>query len=221
MPTPSAPNKNSAAAPLRRRQRLAPEERAGQILDFAARLIIDEGFTELSMERLARDAGISKALIYNYFPNRNDLLRELLEREMRVLRERQLLELAAATDFRDFIYRTTRTYVTQVKERGALLQRLWAETAVARTVADQHQSHRGEALRYTVREMMKEYGLPKDVATAAVDMGMAMTEAAAQQLAGTGKDVDFVTNVCVTLLLGGMDALAREHGKPPVKQPPA
>ena len=221
MPTPSAPNKNSAAAPLRRRQRLAPEERAGQILDFAARLIIDEGFTELSMERLARDAGISKALIYNYFPNRNDLLRELLEREMRVLRERQLLELAAATDFRDFIYRTTRTYVTQVKERGALLQRLWAETAVARTVADQHQSHRGEALRYTVREMMKEYGLPKDVATAAVDMGMAMTEAAAQQLAGTDKDVDFVTNVCVTLLLGGMDALAREHGKPPKKQPPA
>lgn len=52
---------------MRRCQRLAPEARAGQILDVAACLLMQEGFTEVSMERLGREAGISKALVYIYF----------------------------------------------------------------------------------------------------------------------------------------------------------
>ena len=166
------------------------------------------------MERLGREAGISKALIYNYFPNRNDLLRALLEREMDVLRERQVAQTRAATDFRDLIYRTTRTYVAQVKERGALLQRLWAEPAVARSVADQNLHKREEALRFMVHQVVKVYNLPKDVATSAVDMGMAMTEAAAQHLPSSHNDVDFATHICVSLLIGGLEALALEHAKP-------
>ena len=213
MPPTSTTKKKTAAAPAKRRQRLAPQERSGQILDFAAKLIIEEGLTELSMERLGREAGISKALIYNYFPNRNDLLRELLKREMEVLRERQLAQIGAAVDFRDLVYRTTRTYVAQVKERGALLQRLWAEPAVARSVADQNVRKREEALRFMVNQVIKAYNLPKDVATSAVDMGMAMTEAAAQHLPSSHDDVDFATNICVTLLLGGLGALAQEHAK--------
>ena len=211
MPPTSTTKKKTATAPAKRRQRLAPQERSGQILDFAAKLIIEEGLTELSMERLGREAGISKALIYNYFPNRNDLLRELLKREMEVLRERQLAQIGAAVDFRDLVYRTTRTYVAQVKERGALLQRLWAEPAVARSVADQNVRKREEALRFMVNQVIKAYNLPKDVATSAVDMGMAMTEAAAQHLPSSHDDVDFATNICVTLLMGGLGALALEH----------
>lgn len=225
MPTPPAKPKTGAAAPPRRRQRLAPQERAAQILDFAARLILEEGLTELSMERLGREAGISKALIYNYFPNRNDLLRALLEREMEVLRERQLAQIRAATDFRDLVHRTTRTYVAQVKERGALLQRLWAEPAVARSVADQNVRKREEALRFMVREVVRAYNLPRDVATSAVDMGMAMTEAAAQHLPSSRNDVDFATDICVSLLIGGLEALAREHtqavARPAARKTPA
>ena len=220
MPPTSTTKKKTATAPAKRRQRLAPQERSGQILDFAAKLIIEEGLTELSMERLGREAGISKALIYNYFPNRNDLLRELLKREMEVLRERQLAQIGAAVDFRDLVHRTTRTYVAQVKERGALLQRLWAEPAVARSVADQNVRKREEALRFMVNQVVKAYNLPKDVATSAVDMGMAMTEAAAQHLPSSHDDVDFATNICVTLLMGGLGALALEHAKA-VPTPPA
>ena len=126
-----------------RRQRLAPEARAQQILDVAAKLLLDEGFTEVSMERLGREAGISKALVYNYFPNRNDLLRALLEREMAVLRESQAAAVAQAKDFRDLLRQTTRIYIEHVHARGSLLRKLWAEPAVARAVAD-------------------SYGLPRD-----------------------------------------------------------
>lgn len=199
--------------PVPKRQRLAPEERAGQILDFAAQLILKEGFTEVSMERLGREAGISKALIYNYFPNRTDLLRALLEREIDVLHTRQIGQVRAAKDFRDLVQRTTRIYIEQVKERGPLLQRLWAEPAVARTVADKNLNRQDEAMGYFARRVSKEYGLPKDVAMSAVDMQMAMTEAAAQHLPRSKGDVDFATNICVTLILSGLDGLARAYRK--------
>jgi TetR/AcrR family transcriptional regulator, fatty acid biosynthesis regulator len=211
--SPAARKKAADLAPAKRRQRLAPEERASQILDCAARLILAEGFTEVSMERLGREAGISKALIYNYFPNRNDLLRALLEREIDAMRVRQLGEVRVAEDFRDLVRRTTRNYVAHVKERGALLQRLWAEPAVARSVADKHVTGRDEAMRYFAKQVSQRYGLPKDVALSAVDMQMAMTEAAAQHLSHSHDDVDFATDICVTLLLGGLDALAKAHAK--------
>lgn len=219
--TKPAAKKAAAAVPAKRRQRLAPEERASQILDCAARLVLAEGFTEVSMERLGREAGISKALIYNYFPNRNDLLRALLEREIDAMRVRQLGELRVAEDFHDLVRRTTRNYVAHVKERGALLQRLWAEPAVARSVADKHLKGRDETMRYFAKQVSQRYGLPKDVALSAVDMQMAMTEAAAQHLSQSHDDVDFATDICVTLLFGGLEALAKRHAKAKASAKPA
>ena len=54
----------SAPPPVRKtgkRTRLSPQLRKTQILDDAARLILEEGLTAVSMERLGREAGISKA----------------------------------------------------------------------------------------------------------------------------------------------------------------
>lgn len=200
-------------ATARRRQRLAPEARAAQILDAAARLLMDEGFTEVSMERLGREAGISKALVYNYFPSRNDLLRALLEREMGLLRESQTVAVKTAETFEELVRRTTRLYIENMKLRGALLRKLWAEPAVARSLADENLRSRDKAMRYFARQVAQKYTLPHDVALSAVDMQMAMTEAAAQHLAQSHDDVDFATDICVTLLLGGMDALSRQHAK--------
>ena len=194
-----------------KRQRLDPEERAGQILDCAVQLILDGGLTEISMERLGRDAGVSKALIYNYFPNLTDLLRALLEREIMQLREKSVEEIAASSDFRDMIRRTTRMYVEHVALRGPLLQRLWKEPSVARAVAGKNQRSQDETLRYFVKQVRKEYGLPLEVAIAAVDMQMAMTETAAQHLFNARNDVDLATDICVNLLLGGMDMLAKAY----------
>jgi AcrR family transcriptional regulator len=58
-----------AAIPARRR--LDPQVRRDLILDEAARIVAEEGVSTVSMERLGREAGISKALVYNYFPSRN------------------------------------------------------------------------------------------------------------------------------------------------------
>lgn len=198
-----------AAAPVRRR--LAPEERVEEILNFAGQLIMESGLTEISMEGLARDAGVSKALIYNYFPNLTDLLRALLEREIVQLREKGIAVIATCTDFPDLIRKTTRMYIEHIATRGTLLQRLWQEPSVARAVADKNVHSTDEAMRYFVKQVRKEYGLPLQVAIAAVGMQMSMTETAAQHLGDAGNNIDLATDICVRLLLGGLDGLAAHY----------
>ncbi|MCO4089108.1 MAG: TetR/AcrR family transcriptional regulator [Limnohabitans sp.] len=194
---------------MKLRRRLAPQERAGQILEFAAKLILEEGFNEVSMERLGREAGVSKALVYNYFPNQNDLLKSLLEREIEVLNKRQLEQARQAKDVPDLLLRTTRTYVEHVKERGALLQRLLSESSVARSIAIQYLEDQEQAKSYLARRVAKEYGLSDDTALTAVDMQMVLTEATARHLSRTNHDIESAVEIYVTMMIGGLEALGK------------
>jgi AcrR family transcriptional regulator len=46
------------------------DERRRQLLELGAELFARHSFGELSMARVAREAGISKALLYHYFPSK-------------------------------------------------------------------------------------------------------------------------------------------------------
>ena len=52
--------------------RLPVDERRRQLLDLGARLFATHSYAELSMAKIAREAGISKALLYHYFPSKQD-----------------------------------------------------------------------------------------------------------------------------------------------------
>jgi AcrR family transcriptional regulator len=52
--------------------RLHVDERRRQLLELGARLFATHSYSELSMARIAREAGISKALLYHYFPSKQD-----------------------------------------------------------------------------------------------------------------------------------------------------
>jgi AcrR family transcriptional regulator len=52
--------------------RLDVDERRRQLLELGGRLFATHAFAELSMARIAREAGISKALLYHYFPSKQD-----------------------------------------------------------------------------------------------------------------------------------------------------
>ena len=76
------------AEPARsKRRRLSPEVRQNLILDVAADIVVADGVSAVSMELVGREAGVSKALVYSYFPNRIDLLGALLRREYQAIDE--------------------------------------------------------------------------------------------------------------------------------------
>jgi AcrR family transcriptional regulator len=52
--------------------RLQVDERRRQLLELGARLFATHSYAELSMAQIAREAGISKALLYHYFPSKQD-----------------------------------------------------------------------------------------------------------------------------------------------------
>jgi AcrR family transcriptional regulator len=52
--------------------RLHVDERRRQLLELGANLFAKHSYAELSMARIAREAGISKALLYHYFPSKQD-----------------------------------------------------------------------------------------------------------------------------------------------------
>jgi AcrR family transcriptional regulator len=58
--------------------RLNVDERRRQLLERATALFATHGYDELSMAKLAREAGISKPLLYHYFPSKRDLFEAAL-----------------------------------------------------------------------------------------------------------------------------------------------
>ena len=53
--------------------RMQVDERRRQLLELSTELFARHSFSELSMARIAREAGISKALLYHYFPGKHEL----------------------------------------------------------------------------------------------------------------------------------------------------
>jgi AcrR family transcriptional regulator len=62
------------------RWRRLPEERPGQILDAALEVFAERGVSAARLEDIGRRAGVSKATIYLYFPNKEALFREVIRR---------------------------------------------------------------------------------------------------------------------------------------------
>lgn len=70
-------------APARRRYapRLPPEQRREQLIDAALEVILQQGYGGVSIEAVARNAGVTRPVVYDHFPNLARLLHALVARE--------------------------------------------------------------------------------------------------------------------------------------------
>ncbi|MFD9461281.1 TetR/AcrR family transcriptional regulator [Streptomyces sp. NPDC060027] len=75
----------------RARRRLSTEERREQLLSVGARLFSESSFDDVWIEQVAEIAGVSRGLLYHYFPTKRDFFAAVVERE-----SRRMLRLTAA-----------------------------------------------------------------------------------------------------------------------------
>src|SRR6476661_7198904 len=68
--------------------RLDVDERRRRLLELGAELFTQHTYDELSMARIARAAGISKALLYHYFPSKEAYFVATLEEKAGELQRR-------------------------------------------------------------------------------------------------------------------------------------
>lgn len=125
-------------------RRLGVDERRRRLLDLGTDLFARHQYDELSMSRIARAAGISKALLYHYFPSKQAYfaatleqaaaeLADLLEPDPRRPPAEQLAESVDA--FLGWVDRHADAYAKLIRSVGAvpevreLVERVRSETA--------------------------------------------------------------------------------------------
>jgi AcrR family transcriptional regulator len=60
---------------------MAPQKRREQLIDAALSVIVEQGYEGVSIEAIARTAGVTRPVIYDHFTNLGELLQALIERE--------------------------------------------------------------------------------------------------------------------------------------------
>lgn len=80
-------NSQKNAEPRTGALRMEPHEREEQILKIAAEHFARRGVLGASMSAIARDAGITRALLYHYFPGKDSLAAAVTRREAKAVLE--------------------------------------------------------------------------------------------------------------------------------------
>ena len=112
---------------LTQKRRLSTDARREQLLASGARLLATRPYDEVSIEEIARTAGVSKGLLYHYFPTKKEFLIAALERGQDELAELTAPDpslppaeqLAASLDrFLDFVEEHEAAYAAIFRSRG-------------------------------------------------------------------------------------------------------
>lgn len=147
-------NSTTTAGP---RRRLSAGARRVQLLDATAALIIAEGVSAMSMERLAQESGVSKALPYKHFANAEDALAALYRREVGELGRHVWEALEDADPTSDLARCGISTYFDQLIERGPVLAALSRPGSTISAVADPDQA----GVIFEVRLLTRFHGLDR------------------------------------------------------------
>jgi len=99
------PNRSSRSARAPRGSRRAgprwrrlPEERPRQILDAALEVFGERGLAGAKLDEIAKRAGVSKGTIYLYFPNKEELFREVVRAVVIAPKDQHAIRIAGETD---------------------------------------------------------------------------------------------------------------------------
>lgn len=191
----------------RPRKRLDPEVRRSLILDATAALIISEGLTAVNMERIAREALVSKALVYSYFGNQTALLSELLLREYRAFQGEARIAAKNVSGLEEIVRVTTRAYLDHVAVRGSLIQRLMMEPAIAAGLKAVEHEDRVVTATFFAKIIESERGIDPVKAMLAAQLLMGLTGAAGDHLVATAGDPESLEPVVVSMIMKSLDGL--------------
>jgi AcrR family transcriptional regulator len=136
------------------RSRLPAARRRAQLLDAAADLLGRDGVAAeaVTMEAVAAEAGVSKALLYRYFDNADDLLLALAAREMAQVAEQVRAAMERATGFEESIRASLAAWFDVLVERGGVVVALLGAPALSGALGERRRALRamiGES--YAVR----------------------------------------------------------------------
>ena len=173
------------------KRRMRAPERRKQLLEVARKVFAARGYHVVTMDDVAREAGVTKPILYDHFPSKRDLYRDLLEADLALLNERLREAMESSRGNRERIRSSFQAYFDFVDEEGAGFRLLMQEAVgPEREFREMLGRFRDEVLDQVTDVIVRESKgrLGRDEA-ADVALGLiGMAETAAQGDTGAPKD---------------------------------
>jgi AcrR family transcriptional regulator len=192
-----------------KRERNKAENRAA-ILDAARRVFAELGYDGATIRDVIRGTTLAAGTFYNYFPDKESLLRALFDDSMRRLHQRAKEGRASAATLADVVRATFRDAFTFLAEDRAAFELMQRNAGAIRAILDEpafvanRDDLRADVARAVRVEKLR--GVDADYLTDAMN-GIAF-EVAASMVERTPVDVVGATRFATSLVLGGIPALA-------------
>ena len=189
-----------------KRTRLSPHDRRMQLLDSAKVIIESQGLSSMTIEALAREAGVSNPLVYKYFDTRISLLQELLVRETERFNEQIRDQVTKAKDFPDLVTIIVSVNFEQFSSAN-ILNILRGQPDILISISEMEKKGQGEMGRFLVRSLADHYDINRKDAGEIVTMAAGASQAAAAHFNQFGGDRAAQIETAVRFVFGGIEAL--------------
>ena len=189
------------------RTRLSPEARKLQLLETAKEMIAAEGLQNFTMESLARTAGVSSPLVYNYFSSRLELLSALLQLEYDKYVTKMNEEVAGAETFEEVV----RIFIGSNFDHyspGNIIPVLSSQPEIAAAIEKADNRHNQQIARYLVSSTAQNYKLDKKLAEQVVSMSSGASIAAAEYASKFPVNRKQAIENTLTYILAGLEKFA-------------
>jgi AcrR family transcriptional regulator len=212
---PAGPAAPSGSAVQAVRSRLPAARRRSQLLDAAAALLARDGAAAeaVTMDAVAAQAGVSKALVYRYFDNADALLLALAAREMSQVAEQVRAAMERAVTFEESIRASLAAWFDVLTERGGVVVALLGAPALAGSLGERRRALRSMIGDNYATRATSAYRLDPELATVATTILLAgldgLIDCWVERRAPRRQLVDIYTTMC----LAAYQALAEQ---PPV-----
>ena len=189
-----------------KRIRLSPEARQQHLLDCSAEMIAADGLAGFTMEGLAKRASVSAPLVYNYFPNRIELLQTLLKRELSRFNRRTAKEAEQAKSFEEIVRMAVRSNFAHYAP-GTVLPILITQPEIASVVQNRLAQNSHEAASFLIEKAAEHYRLDEDTARLIVQLSSGAAWSAAELACRRGLSMDETVELTVNYIIAGIETL--------------
>jgi AcrR family transcriptional regulator len=149
---------------------MPPAQRREQLIDAALSVILEQGYSGVSIEAVARTAGVTRPVVYDHFPNLGRLLHALVEREERYALEQLeavVPDEAGSLDPAELLVAGVRRFLEAVASRPAtwriILLPLDGTPAIVRDHVETNRARTQERIERLVRWATQRPEIPNDL----------------------------------------------------------
>jgi len=202
-----------ASAPtLQRQTRKRATDRRVELLEEADATIQRQGSADLPLRDVADRLGISRALVYAYFPDRYKLIDAVLARHVDLLEASGLEQASRNGSLTERATSCAAIYLSHVIEHGRTFELVLREPVLVRQLDGTAAAYRRRILRRLARLAMNELRMGANEALSVIELLTVVPQEAARRAVEDGLSHETVAAICERLIRSSIEAQVPHSG---------